>query len=149
MYSASPEKRKIIQNQIEKWFNQGVIEESKSPWSAPVVIAYWNNKPRFCVDYRKLNAETVPDEFPIPRQTEILASLSRSIVMSSLDALAGFNQMEMDLEHRGTDSFPNSLGVISIPKNALWTTKWALYFSMSNAIHPGTISLDFLPRLHR
>ena len=96
MYGASPEKRKIIEAQLEKWFEQGVIEPSKSPWSAPVVIAYRHGKPCFCVDYRKLNAATTPDEFPIPRQAEILQSLSGAQVLSSLDALSGFTQLELD-----------------------------------------------------
>ncbi|KAJ7178277.1 hypothetical protein C8R46DRAFT_1212979 [Mycena filopes] len=77
MYGSSPEKRRVIDAQLDKWFEQGVIEPSVSPWSVPVVIAYRNGKPRFCVDYRKLNAVTIADEFPIPRQSEILSSLSR------------------------------------------------------------------------
>ena len=40
MYSASPEKRLIIEKQLETWFQQDVIESSISPWSAPVIIAY-------------------------------------------------------------------------------------------------------------
>jgi len=95
MYSASPEKRAIINEQIDTWFEQGVIEPSRSPWSAPVVIAYHNGKPRFCVDYRKLNAVTIPGEFPIPQQSEILASLSGAQVLSSLDALSSFTQLEL------------------------------------------------------
>jgi hypothetical protein len=43
-----------------------------------------------------LNAVTTPDEFPLPRQSEILASLSGAQVLSSLDALAGFTQLEID-----------------------------------------------------
>jgi len=96
MYGSSPEKRRIMDEQIDKWFEQGVIEPSISPWSAPVVIAYRNGKPRFCIDYRKLNAATTPDEFPIPRQAEILSSLSGAQVLSSLDALSGFTQLELD-----------------------------------------------------
>jgi hypothetical protein len=42
MYGSSPEKRRVIDVQLEKWFEQGVIEPSVSPWSAPVVIAYRN-----------------------------------------------------------------------------------------------------------
>jgi hypothetical protein len=104
----------VIDSQLEKWFEQGVIEPSSSPWSAPVVIAYRNGKPRFCVDYRKLNAATIADEFPLPRQSEILQSLSGAQVLSSLDALSGFNQLEMspdDVEktafrtHRGLAQF--------------------------------------------
>lgn len=90
MYNSLPEKRKIINEQIDTWFEQGVIEPSKSPWSMPVVIAYCNSKPRFCIDYRKLNAVTIPDEFLIPWQSEILASLSGAQVLSSLDVLLGF-----------------------------------------------------------
>jgi hypothetical protein len=95
MYSSSPQKKRVIEEQLEKWFEQGVIEPSISPWSTPVVIAYRNGKPRFCVDYRKLNAVTIGDEFPIPRQSEILQSLSGAQVLSSLDALSGFNQLEI------------------------------------------------------
>ena len=114
MYHASPQKREIIDEQLNTWFEQGVIEPSKSPWSAPVVIAYRNGKPRFCIDYRKLNAATIPDEFPIPRQSDILASLSGAQVLSSLDALSGFTQLELadeDIEktafrtHRGLFQF--------------------------------------------
>jgi hypothetical protein len=89
MYGSSPEKRRVIDAQLDKWFKQGVIEPSISPWSAPVVIAYRNRKPRFCVDYQKLNAVTIADEFPIPRQSEILSSLSGVQVLSSLDTLSG------------------------------------------------------------
>lgn len=114
MYGSSPAKRQVIDDQLETWFTQGVIEPSQSPWGAPVVIVYRNGKARFCVDYRKLNAQTIPDEFPIPRQTEILSALSGAQVLSSLDALSGFTQLEVaeeDVEktafrtHRGLFQF--------------------------------------------
>jgi hypothetical protein len=66
MYGASPVKRQVIDEQMDKWIRQEVVEPLKSPWAAPVVIVYRNGKPRFCIDYRKLNAMTIPDEFPIP-----------------------------------------------------------------------------------
>lgn len=96
MYGSSPAKREVIEKQLDIWFKQEVIEPSQSPWSAPVVIVYRNGKARFCVDYRKLNTITIPDEFPIPRQGEILSALSGAQVLSSLDALAGFTQIEVD-----------------------------------------------------
>lgn len=98
IYGSSPAKQAIIDKQLDKWFEQDVIEASKSPWSAPIMIAYQNGKPCFCVDYHKLNAVTVPDEFSIPRQTEILSSLSRAQVLSSLDVLSSFTQLEMSEE---------------------------------------------------
>ena len=121
MAGSSPEKRSIINEQIDTWFKQGVIEPSKSLWSVPVVIAYHNGKPRFCVDYRKLNAVTIPDEFPILRQSEILTSLSGAQVLSSLDALSRFTQLELAEE--------------DIEKTAFRT--------------PGAISMDILLGLYR
>jgi len=98
MYSASPAKRQVIDDQINKWIEQEVIQPSKSPWGAPVVIVYRNRKPRFCVDYRKLNKVTIPDEHPIPRQPEIMQALSGFQVFSSLDALSGFTQLTVKEE---------------------------------------------------
>ena len=114
MYGSSPEKRRFMDVQIDTWFEQGVIEPSVSPWSAPVVIAYRNGKPRFCIDYRKLNAVTTLDEFPIPRQSEILQSLSGAQVLSSLDALSGFTQLELDPE--------------DVEKTAFWTHRGLFQF---------------------
>jgi hypothetical protein len=103
-----------MDKQITKWLELGVIKPSKSPWSAPVVIAYRNGKPRFCVDYRKLNAVTTADEFPIPRQSEILASLSGAQVLSLLDALVGFTQLEFEDDE--------------VEKTAFWTHRGLFQF---------------------
>ncbi|TFY75175.1 hypothetical protein EWM64_g8839 [Hericium alpestre] len=45
MYGTSPAKRQVIEEQLNAWFEQGVIEPSQSPWSVPVIIVYRNNKP--------------------------------------------------------------------------------------------------------
>jgi hypothetical protein len=80
---------------MDAWFEAEVLEASTSPWGFPCIVVYRNGKPRLCVDYRKLNERTIPDEFPIPRQSEILQALSGTHVLSSFDALAGFTQLEM------------------------------------------------------
>ena len=54
---------------------------------------------------------TIPDEFPIPRQTEIIQALSGSQVLSSFDALAGFTQLEMVDEHKEHTAFRCHLGL--------------------------------------
>lgn len=116
MYGASPEKRLIIEKQLETWFQQDIIEPSISPWSTPVVIAYRNGKPRFCVDYRKLNAVTMCDEFPIPCQSEILTSLSGAKVLSSLDTLSGFTQLEMAEEDAEKTAFRTHRGLFQFKR---------------------------------
>lgn len=95
-YYASPAKREAIDKQIDLWLSQGVIEESRSPWGAPVIIVYRNNKPRVCIDFRRLNKATVADQHPIPKQTDILQALSGAQYLSVFDALSGFMQLEFD-----------------------------------------------------
>jgi len=99
-YYASPAKREVIDKQLDLWLSQGVIEESKSPWGAPIIIVYRNGKPRVCIDWRKLNKATVADQHPIPKQTDILQALSGAQYLSVFDALSGFTQMEFDEESR-------------------------------------------------
>lgn len=113
-YYASPAKREVIDKQIDLWLSQDVIKESKSPWGAPVIIVYHNDKPRVCIDWRRLNKATVPDQHPIPKQTDILQALSGAQYLSVFDTLSGFTQMEFDKEshpisairtHRGLHHF--------------------------------------------
>ena len=111
MYAASPAKREVIDKQHNAWMAMDVIEPSMSPWAAPVLIAYRNSKPWFCIDYRRLNALTIPDEFPIPRQSEILQALSGAQVLSSLDALSRFTQLTVAEEDRKRTAFRTHRGL--------------------------------------
>lgn len=96
MYAASPLKREVIHKQLDVWFRQGVIEPSSSPWGSPVIIVFRNGKPHFCVDYCQLNVVTISDEHPIRHQSEIMQALSRAQVLSTMDTLSGFTQLELD-----------------------------------------------------
>ena len=89
-------KRKIVENEIEKMLKQGVIRPSQSPWSSPITLVpkkcgEW----RLCIDYRKLNAVTVKDSYPIPNIQDLLDSLQGSKIFSTLDLRSGYWQVDM------------------------------------------------------
>ena len=64
---------------VEKMMIQGVIQHSNSPWASPVVLVEKNDGSyQFCVDYRRLNAVTKMDVFPLPRVDNILDMLSQT-----------------------------------------------------------------------
>ncbi|GFT66623.1 retrovirus-related Pol polyprotein from transposon 17.6 [Trichonephila clavipes] len=48
-------------------------EECKSPYAAPVVLMPKSNGTvMLCIDYRKLNAITIPDKYPLPLMDVLL-----------------------------------------------------------------------------
>ena len=63
------------------------------------------------MDYRKLNAIMILDEFPIPHQTEILQALSGAQVLTTLDALASFNQLSITSKDQDQVGFRSHRGL--------------------------------------
>ncbi len=88
-----------------------VVEPSELSWGSPVLVVYQKGKPRLCVDYRRLNAVTVPNEFPLPRQSDIVQALTSSQWLSTLDALAGFTQMQIADEDKAKTAFRTHRGL--------------------------------------
>ena len=56
--------REIASAEITKMLDQGIIEPSNSPFAAPIVLVKKkDNTTRYCVDYRRLNGQTIKDSY--------------------------------------------------------------------------------------
>jgi len=96
-YRKSFKERKLVQDEVNKMLQAGIIRLSESPWAFPVVlIPKPDGTTRFCVDYRLLNAITIRDPYPLPRIDDILDRLKGSVWFSDIDLKAGYWQVEMD-----------------------------------------------------
>ncbi|KAL5503369.1 hypothetical protein EMCRGX_G010306 [Ephydatia muelleri] len=86
-----------VRTEVQKMLKEGIIRESSSPWSSPVLMVKKKDGTwRFCVDYRKLNAITHKDAYPLPRIDETLESLSGSQFFTTLDLASGYWQVEVE-----------------------------------------------------
>ena len=102
------EMKTLLADMLEK----GVIKESCSPWAAPIVLVKKKDGSwRFCVDYRKLNAVTHKDAFPLPRIEETLTSLTNAQWFSTLDLASGYWQVAMDPRDQEKTAFTTPLGL--------------------------------------
>ncbi|CAH1247195.1 RTL1 [Branchiostoma lanceolatum] len=107
-----PALRAEVKEHINMMLDQDVIRPSSSPWASPVVlIRKKDGGLRFCVDYRKLNAVTHRDAFPLPRIEESLDALGGARLFSTLDLSAGFWQIEMDEADREKTAFTCPYGL--------------------------------------
>ena len=95
-YRHSPKEKQIIREQVKEMLEAGVIEESYSPYSFPVVLVKKKNgKYRFCIDYRKLNEITIKDRHPLPVINDTIHTLSQSKYFSVMDLLSGYWNIEL------------------------------------------------------
>lgn len=91
-----------VQNQINKMLDEGIIQQSQSPWSSPIWVvpkkldASGKQKWRICVDYRGCNQKTIDDRYPLPNINDILDRLGRCTYFTTIDLSSGFHQIEMD-----------------------------------------------------
>ena len=68
--------------EIDKLLKAGVIRESHSSWSAPVVIVpKCNGEKRLCVDFRALNKITRTYIWPMPRAEDIFCQTWKSKIL--------------------------------------------------------------------
>lgn len=116
-YRVCPEKKKEIERQVDDMLKNGVIEPSLSRWISPVVLVKKKDKTyRFAVDYRKLNAVTKPQNFPLPRLDDALDVLKDGVIFSVMHLRSGFWQVKLHDETKEKSAFICHKGVYQFRK---------------------------------
>ena len=111
-YRVSQAQRSEIDQQISNMLCQNIIKPSSSPWSSPVTLVKKKDRStRFCVDYRKLNAVTRKDTYPLPRIDDAIDALSGSTLFTTLDLQSGYHQVAMHSESRDKTAFISHAGL--------------------------------------
>lgn len=99
-------KRREVEDQVDALLKQGVIRPSQSPWAAPITLTTKKDgSTRMCVDYRRLNASTVKDCYPVPLIQDIFDMLQGATVFTTLDLRSGYHQMDLAEEDRQKSAF--------------------------------------------
>lgn len=111
LYKQTEEELRFAKDYILKNLSKGFIVPSTAPFQSPILMA---EKPggglRFCVDYRKLNALTKKDRYPIPLIDEMLQRVSKARYYTKLDIYQGFHRIRMDPGSEDLTTFRSRYG---------------------------------------
>ena len=102
-----------VQQNIQDMLDGGAIRPSQSPWcNAVVLVRKKDGTLRFCINFRRLNARTKKDAYPLPRMQETMECMVGARLFSSMDLKSGFWQVKMSEESQQYTAFTvGSLGV--------------------------------------
>ncbi|ROT65770.1 putative enzymatic polyprotein [Penaeus vannamei] len=111
-YKIPHSKRKALENEVQGMLDMNLIKRSNSPWASPMILVPKKDGSfRPVVDYRKLNAVTIPEPFPIPNLRLLLQDIgSGNLVFSTLDLAKGFLQVPVAKESRPLTAFSTHMG---------------------------------------
>ena len=94
-YPMNPKHAHAVKEEIDKLMRVGFIYEIEhTDWVSPIVIVMKKNgKIRVCVNYKKVNAATKRDNYPLPYTKHMLERVAGKEAYSFLDGFSGYNQV--------------------------------------------------------
>ena len=121
MRRITPSKKEETRKLIQEMKDGGIIRPSSSPWSSPVILVKKKNgTTRFCIDYRRVNAVTRKDAYPLPRVDDTLDTLSGSAWFTTLDLVSGYWQIEVDPNDREKTAFATTESHFEFNRMPFW-----------------------------
>ena len=97
---------------VPKKFGVTVVENENNELIPTHVTSSW----RVCIDYRKLNACTWKDHFPLPFVDQMLERVAGHEFYCFLDGYSGYNQLEIALEDQEKTTFTCPFGTFAFSK---------------------------------
>ena len=113
----NPKLRADLQETINAWLQEGVIEPSSSEWaSALVPVKKRDGTVRWAVDFRQINSLLEGDSYPLPNINALLEQSAGKQVYSSLDCTNAYFTLQINQDSRKYTAFISPFGLYQFRK---------------------------------
>ena len=107
-----PEVEKKVKNEFRRMEEIGVVRQSKSQLSAPIVVQEKNNDVRIMGDYRRLNKVTRPDRYPLPNMCNVVNNISKKYkYFSKIDLIRAYYNIRIFGKHVSKTALTSGVGL--------------------------------------
>ncbi|CAO4382312.1 unnamed protein product [Caenorhabditis nigoni] len=111
-YRLNPEQKAKLEKEIQHMKDNGLIEESSSPYTSPLLmIPKPNGDTRIVIDYRRLNLITRSRTYIMPNTIDVTEEASKGKIFSVFDIAQGFHTIKMNEAHKERTAFCCHMGV--------------------------------------
>jgi len=112
VYPLSRNERDEVQKFVDEHLKKGYIRPSKSQQTSPVFFVGKKDGGRHMVmDYRKLNRQTVKDNYPLPLITELVDNMGSKRIFTKMDLRWGYNNMRVKKGDEWKAAFTTHVGL--------------------------------------
>uniref|UniRef100_A0A3Q1GC55 Gypsy retrotransposon integrase-like protein 1 n=1 Tax=Acanthochromis polyacanthus TaxID=80966 RepID=A0A3Q1GC55_9TELE len=107
----------VLEEEIAVMLELGVIEPSTSEWSNPIVLVLKKDGSiRFCIDFRKVNAQSAFDAYPLPRLDDLIERVGQARFITTLDLCKGYWQVPLANSAKPLTAFRTPQGLFQFTK---------------------------------
>ena len=113
-YRIAPGMFDDLEGEIDDLISIGIIDPSRSQWSAPMVPLRnkCTGRVRLCIDYRRLNKITISGPYQMPCSEDLLNQVSDAVWLSKLDLNKGFYQVPLSRGSQAKQHFAHHVASI-------------------------------------
>ena len=140
--------REFIKMEVGRLLNEGIIQKSKSPWRAQVVVTGGrpNQKKRLALDYSEtINRFTLLDAYPLPRIDDTINKIAQYVIFSTIDLKSAYHQVPIREEDMPFTAFEADGGLYEFCRLPFGVTNGVALFQreMDNFVKVNSLDAVF------